>query len=281
MDAVGSRDVSLPAAGIAAQRDALRDTQVDGAITLDAAGRPVADRAMRRLFDYFLIRIGERDLAGVRSDVQQHLRGQLAPAALAQVMAWFDAYVSLQRESAALGATDDLQADLQRRHELRRKRLGDAMAEAWFGEEERDAAYAIARRAVLRDPALDAASRKARLATLAKEYGRDEETDAAQLAIDVEALLDARQASASQRFAEREAMFGKDAAQRLADLDASRAQWNARIADFRARRDGILAHHGLSEAQRKEQVDALLSAFTPEERPRVLVLAGAAGGSAP
>src|SRR5260221_12570780 len=64
--------------------DSLRGTQVDGVVHLDANGQPLADRDLRRMFDYFLTRLGERDAVAIRGDLAAYLRGALHLDAAAQ-----------------------------------------------------------------------------------------------------------------------------------------------------------------------------------------------------
>lgn len=271
----------LPATGAGqetgARRDSLQGTAVDGAIALDAAGKPVPDRAMRRLFDYFLTRLGERDLAAIRDDVRRHLQPRLGAAALAQVLAWFDRYVALERESAALGVGGDLRVDLQRRHALRRRHLGDAVALAWYGDDERALAVAIERRSLLRDPALSAQQRAQRLAALDQASGAA--TDASrtesrlvELVREQSAVFDAQATSPAQRMAEREALFGIAAARRLATLDTRRAQWDGRVSAYRDQRRRLLADTSLTAAERQRRLDGLLAGFNDNERRRVEAL---------
>ncbi|KRA14603.1 lipase secretion chaperone [Lysobacter sp. Root604] len=261
----------------AAADDSLRGTGVDGGLTLNAAGKAVPDRAMRRLFDYFLTRLGERSPATIRDDLRRHLQPRVGAAVLAQVLAWFDAYVALERESAALGASGDLSADLQRRRELRRRRLGATVAQAWYGEDERRLEHAIARQALQRDRGLAPAQRAARLRELDAAYGLDldptrTEGDTVALAMRQSARFEAEGAAPERRYAEREAAFGREAAQRLGELDLRRAQWNRRVAAYRAARSQVLADRGLSAAQRQARLAALLAPFDARERLRVEAL---------
>ena len=154
------------AAGMSA--DSLRGSEVDGGVRLGADGRVVADRELRRLFDYFLSRLGERDPARIRADLLAWLQAQaqLDAGARSEVLQLFDRYVELQRASAALGRSDDLAADLERLSELRRRELGEALAQAWFGEEEAYAASTLQRLALARDSSLDAATRAQRQAEI-------------------------------------------------------------------------------------------------------------------
>lgn len=265
----------------AAAHDSPRDTGVDGAATLDASGRPRADRALRRLFDYFLARSGEQAPEAIRSALALHLHAQLPPPALATVLAWFDAYVALERDSIALArAGGGAEAAFERLRTLRRERLGDELAQAFYAQDEADYDRArqrgLAREALLAQPGLDAGERARRLAELDREA-------AAEPALQASAELDAAMeqsrrferdgASAGERYAERETRYGAAAAQRLAELDPRRAQWQLRLRSYAAQRQRLLADGGLDEAQRRRRLDALLAGFDPNERRRLDALA--------
>ena len=261
----------------AAAGDSLRGTAADGAVTLNAAGKAVPDRAMRRLFDYFLTRLGERPPAAIRDDLRRHLQPRVSAPTVSQVLAWFDAYVALERESAALGVGGDLRTDLQRRRELRQRRLGAAVAQAWYGEDERRLEHAIARQALLREPGLTPVQRAARLRALDVAYGLDldpsrTDSEAVVLAMRQNAQFDAQGVAPERRYAAREAAFGTEAAHRLAALDQRRAHWNRRVAAYRQQRARVLADRGLDEAQRQARLAALLAPFDASERLRIEAL---------
>lgn len=265
------------AADVAAT-DSLRGTEVDGAITLDASGRPIADRGMRRLFDYFLARIGEQSLPAIRAALSAHLSTTYRAPVVSAVLDHYDAYVALMQEMAALSPTGDDLQDAERLHALRRARLGDAIAEAWYGDEERYLQATLARRAIVEDTSLDDAKKAAALAALdasldpAQRAGR-QQTDAMNDAVAQTAGFDAAGTSDAERFAEREKTVGREAAQRLAALDREHAAWNARLADFSAQRQRLLSDTRLSEAARVQAVQALMaSRFDARERLRVDVL---------
>lgn len=255
--------------------DSLRGTEVDGAITLDANGRPIADRGMRRLFDYFLARIGEQPLPAIRAALSAHLSGQFTPTVVAEVLDRYDAYIALTQELAVLSPTGDDLKDAARLHALRRARLGDAIAEAWFGDEERYLQATLARRAILEDGSLDAARKAKALAALdasldpAQRAGRLQ-TDAMNDAVAQTESFDAAAVPEAERFAEREKTYGREAAGRLAELDRDHAAWNSRLADFAAQRRRVLANPSLSGAARAQALQALLaSRFDARERLRV------------
>ncbi|QWF17002.1 lipase secretion chaperone [Lysobacter capsici] len=247
---------------------------------LSARSAPIADRELRRLFDYFISRIGERDERRIRDDLEAYLETGLAPAAVAQVMAWFDSYMTLERSAAALAAAGgDPRAAVVRMRALRRERMGEAIAQAWWGDEDRYLDYTLARQDLIDDRSLDTAQRQRKLAEL------EQTLDPARLALiqqDDQAELSLRQSEdyarrnvpATQRFAERERQYGSQAARRLAELDAQRNRWDGRLRDYARQRQMILGDTSLSSAQREQRLQSLLNrGFDANERRRVDALA--------
>ncbi|MCQ4165225.1 lipase secretion chaperone [Tahibacter harae] len=269
----------LPQAAPAVREDSLRGTEVDGRIRVDAAGNLAADRELRRLFDYFLARLGERNPEQIRADLLAWLQQQTALSASvrAAVLHLFDRYVELQRASAALGRSGDLAADLERLRELRRRELGEELARAWFGEEEDYAALTAQRLALARDTGLDAATRSARLAELDAQLDpqqrevRAQSTDF-QLALAQTAQLDAQQLSPAQRAQQRSELWGEAAAQRLGELDQQELDWNLRLRAYAQARERLLADSALAPSVREVKLQKLLQSFSETERRRVLAL---------
>lgn len=256
-------------------RDSLRDTQIDGAAALDALGRPRADRELRRLFDYFLARSGEQPPEAIRSALALHLHPQLPPPALATVLAWYDAYVALERDSVATAqAAGGADAAFERVRALRRERLGIALADAFYAQDEAD--YRLAQQRAQARGALSAESDPAQRARRAAELN-DEAAAAPALqasaqwhdALAQQQRFERDGADPAARYAAREAQFGAAAAQRLGELDQQRAQWQLRLRSYAAQRQRVLADGGLSQDQRRRRLDALLAGFDPNERRRV------------
>lgn len=273
----GTEATRLPEA---APRDSLRGTDVDGAIHLDANGDPIADRELRRVFDYFLERLGERSPDAIRASLVAWLAqaSGLPARAQARVLEMFDAYVDAEHAAVALAASGDLQNDLARRAALRRERLGAAVADAWFGADERYADYTLRRLALERDASLDMAERLARREVLESDLDPAHaeslrESTEFQHATAQTARLDALDADAAQRHAERATEWGEDAARRLAQLDADKAAWRSRLASYAAERAAIEHDASLPAAIRDARIAALLaSRFDEAERRRVLAL---------
>ena len=269
-----------PQAAALARADSLRGTDVDGGVRVDAQGRVVRDRELRRLFDYFLARLGERSPARIREDLLQWLlqQPQLDAAARADVIALYDRYVELQRASAALGNSGDSSTDLQRLRALRERELGRELAQAWFGEEQDYAAQTLARLAVARDASLDPSVRAQRLAEIdasldpSQRAARSDSTDF-QNAVAQSRQFDAAAASAAQRAEQRRLRWGDAAAVRLAELDQQEASWQLRLQAYAQAREQVFADRGLSPAQRDTRLARLLDDFSDAERRRVLALA--------
>jgi lipase chaperone LimK len=269
-----------PQPSTAAREDSLRGTDVDGGVRLDANGRLVADRELRRLFDYFLARLGERSPEQIRADLLAWLQTQpqLDATARAEVTRLFDRYVELQRASAALGRSSDLRADLQRLRELRERELGVELARTWFGEEQEYAEQTLARLALASDASLDAQTRAQRLAELDRQLdpqqraAREASTDF-QLAVAQSEQLAATDASAQQRAQQRRELWGDEAAVRLAELDQQEASWQLRLRAYAQAREQLFADRSLAPPQREIRLARLLSDFSEAERRRVLTLA--------
>lgn len=269
-----------PQSGTTAREDSLRGTDVDGGVRLDANGRLVADRELRRLFDYFLARLGERSPEQIRADLLAWLQTQpqLDATARAEVTRLFDRYVELQRASAALGRSSDLRADLQRLRELRKRELGIELARTWFGEEQDYAEQTLARLALASDASLDAQTRAQRLAELDRQQdpqqraAREASTDF-QLAVAQSEQLAATDASAQQRAQQRRELWGEEAAVRLAELDQQEASWQLRLSAYAQAREHLFADRGLTPQQREIRLERLLGDFSEAERRRVLTLA--------
>jgi lipase chaperone LimK len=280
-DAVASSAAQRPPQAAAVVReDSLRGTVVDGSVRLDAQGRLVRDRELRRVFDYFLSRLGERDPARIRDDLIAWLQQQpqLDAAARAEALALFDRYVELQHASAALGRSGDLHADLKRLRELRERELGAELAQAWFGADESYAEYTLARLEAERDASLTAQERDTRLAQLeagldpAERAVRDDSTAFQQAVADSDEFADTV-ATAERRAVQRRQRWGDEAAVRLAELDQQEASWQLRLRAYTQAREHLFADRSLVPAQRERRLARLLDDFSENEQRRVLALA--------
>ena len=276
-EVASSASVARDAAGFSMAQSSLRGSEVDGGLAFDAAGRVVPDAGMRRLFDYYLSLIGERDPAQIRQLLQADLVQRHGAARAAEALAYFDRYVAyLQRlADARIDALPRLQDRFDRTVALRRDALGEAMATAFFAEDEARARLTLQRLAIAADATLDREEKARRLAALDADagYAQRQEADTAALAAAQDDELARSHADAAQRAEAREALWGREAAGRLAQLDAERARWDERVADYLAARSGIEADPRLSPADRARALAALRAQrFDAAEQRRIVSL---------
>lgn len=221
----------------------LRDADIDGALHFGPDGRLRPDADLLRRFDFFLALSGERSDADIRRLLLASIADQYGPVAAAEAAAWFDRYLGLRAELAAQLGEADLTRDLAAIERAQRRWFGDH-AEAMFAAENDYRAIAAERMRLQRDTQLSEADRAALEAELdarLPEAVRDDLQQSAnvELAHGQTRQFEQQGLSEAQRRSEREALFGADAAQRLAELDRQRATWDQRVADYVRQRDQL------------------------------------------
>lgn len=265
------------AADFSMARSSLRGSEVDGGLSVDAAGRVVPDMAMRRLFDYHLSLIGERDPAQIRQLLQTYLQQHHGATQAAEALAYFDRYAAYLKRlaDARIDALASPQDRFDKTVALRRELLGEALATAFFADEEALGRLTLARMRIAGDTTLSADEKARRLAALDADagYAQRQEADTASLVAAQDGELARTHADPRQRAEAREALWGKDAAERLAKLDEERARWDARVADYLQARARIDADPRLSEAARAQARAALRAQrFDATEQRRIVSL---------
>ncbi|MFD0725651.1 lipase secretion chaperone [Lysobacter brunescens] len=275
-DADAARDAGANAA-TNAKPGSLRGTEFDGEVRFATDGSVIPDAGLRRLFDHVLSTMGETDLAGVRNLLRSYLQSRFDTARTERVLAVFDRYVAYQRallEAPGARSTDPA-VRLAEARRLRRSLLGDAMAEGFFAEEEALAELSLKRRDIVADPKLSADRKRELLDALDREAGYDARGDAevAELAARQAEDIERRGLTATQRQAERSALWGPEAAERLAVLDAQQADWDARVLRYIEARNRMQQDPRLTPAQREQNITALRAAmFSAPEQRRVVSL---------
>jgi lipase chaperone LimK len=259
----------------------LAGSEPDGGLVRDADGRFVPTRDALDLFDYFLSASGEEPDDRIRARIEAAIRERLDDPAPALDL--LDRYLAYRADARQLYADEfaaslPLERRLQRIRELRRAHFGEELADALFAAEEDRWRVDVERLRVLHDPALAEEERAARLAALDAQLpeavleARAAATAALTLRRD-EARLRAEGASDAELDALREARFGPEAAARLAALDRARAEWDARVAAYRAERERVAAETPEDAEAREAALAALRDAhFTGAERLRVEAL---------
>lgn len=255
----------------------LGGAEIDGEVRVDAAGRLVPDIGLRRLFDQLLSLYGELDQGSIRRLVADLVSRRYGEAVTREVLAVYDRYVAYLAAvaDARLGAVADLRERHARARALRREHLGDDLAAAFFAAEERLAEHTLARIEIARDRSLDAETRAARLEALdaaAPPAIRDARREAtlADLLAEQDRQFDALAIDPDTRTAERTALFGAEAAARLAAVDAAEAAWRRRLVDYARIAAKIRSDGRLDAAARAAALEAELARrFDEAEQRRV------------
>lgn len=261
----------------------LRGTRPSGGLAVDESGHFVPGPEALRFFEYWLSAKNELPVADLVVLIRTAIRERLAPPADAEAEAFLGDYLDYLAagDAAFRGPGVAESADVERRfqwiRELRREHFGPELAERLFGEEEQAARLHLERRGIREDAGLERAERLERLEALEASYpeaqreARARATEALRHAREEAALREAG-ASEAEIDALREARFGPVAAVRMRELDAQRAAWERRLADYRSERDARLA--ALDDPAARAAGLAALRAerFSPEEARRVALL---------
>ncbi|SOZ15910.1 lipase chaperone [Cupriavidus taiwanensis] len=243
----------------------------------DAAGNLRLTRALRTYFDYFLS--ARHDAGGidaldpvVHDDIRRHVPQPAAGQAWQLWRRYVACLAEIQPEAARkpLAAADgtldaqqvqQLRALLAQRNAARQRCLPE-VAQAWFGDEQAYDEAMLARLEIVTQAGLDDAQRRQRLAEL--DPTLPEPLRAASAA-------SARPQAISQTISELQAAgrttqdigaalaqaYGPEVAQRYQQQAQAEQSWQQRYDDYAARRAQIEAFAGLSEQDRRQQLDTL------------------------
>jgi lipase chaperone LimK len=253
----------------------LRETEPDGAVTLAADGSLRYDRALRRLFDYWLSLVGELSHADIRALVEAWLTERHPPRVVAQALDAYDRYLrylaEVDRVGASVGSADPAQR-LALLKQLRRQQLGAELATAFFAEQEAYEDWSLARWQLSRDPALSEAERESRMAaieaTLPDALRADLQSQRrTEAEVSLSQRIDEELTDPAARAAARRDAFDPETAARLDQLDVERQQWAERLAAYR----GFLKTlEGLDATTREQRRAAYLGQhFAPHEAQRI------------
>ena len=248
--------VPLPSAApidsSAEPNNSLRDTAVDGEVSLSPDGSVRLTLELRRRFDYYLSRAGEMPGAQLIIWIEAQFNASYSPAVASQLKGLLAQYRSYLRELNA--QTPRLEAltpplRLQALAELRIRTLGKEMAEAFFASEQAWDTFTQDRLELAHDSSITPALRAQREQELLQRLPHElAQSYAEQKALD--SKLDvALPVAESERFAARERLFGTEAAARFAALDQNQAAFEGRVRSYLNAR---AQQHALSDAARAQ-----------------------------
>ncbi|MDK3021762.1 lipase secretion chaperone [Cupriavidus taiwanensis] len=263
-------------AGVAAW-PSLSGVEMPAGPETDAAGNLRLTRALRTYFDYFLS--ARHDAGGIDRlgpVVHDDIRRRVPQPAAGQAWQLWQRYVACLAEIepqaarkplAEAGGTLDaaqvqqLRALLAQRNAARQRWLPE-VAQVWFGDEQAYDEAMLARLEIAAQAGLDDAQRRQRLAeldaTLPEPLRAAREASARPQAISATiAALQAAGRSAQDIGAALAQAYGAEVAQRYQQQAQIEQSWQRRYDDYAARRAQIETFAGLSEQDRRQQLEAL------------------------
>ena len=161
---------------------------------------------------------------------------------------------------------------------LRRKHMGDDVADAFWGFEEKIDQYSLGKMKIVKDKELSEEEKKIQLKELeeilpedVKENRRQEKTlkdlaketqDMAEKGVDPEEI-----------FEKRKKVLGEEGAKRWLELDKERDEWKTRLFEFRNLKKDIINKKDISQEEKDQQIEELKdSLFVEKEKIRVNVI---------
>lgn len=266
----------LPAVAAALADSSLRGTLPDGALRFDANNRLIVDADLRRHVEWWLSLLGEVPIARIRELLQANL-ANYTPDQARQALAFFDRWIDYLQAADGLSTAGETGARLSALSDLRQRWFG-ADAQGLFGDEEAYTRAVLARQDALTDPTFTAEQRAEAVALADAELDENQramrQASRDPLLASVQtSQFEALNTAPEQRHEERAALWGDKAADRLAQLDQERAQWDARMQAFRSERQQILNDSSLTPEQHQAGIEALLERdFSDPEARRAQAL---------
>lgn len=258
-------------------KTSLFNTDPPGIPRLDANGNLVVNSGFRDLLDYFLALRGELSRADIRALAANFFELHLQGEALQKALTLYDQYAEFFSQLAVLEINSDgienLQERLQQKIDLRRKYLGDELADAFFGDEEAYDEFSL-KRVELNRSELDASQREeameSAMASLPPEMlVRKEQIEQQEQMMEETRKLKKAGASSAEIYQYQLLQGNVDIAERYQALSLQRQAWSQRYLDYRDRLKTI--ENGSANPQ--EQASAIIQlqgeAFSEEERLRV------------
>lgn len=236
------------------------------------AGDSFLTPALRHQFDALLLEAGEVRDPGALKQRLAALAQQQFPASHAQrATELLDRYVNYRvalsglKPPADIGDPRALRQSLEQRQRLRERHFDEAEYQALFGAEEELDRFTLARLEIQRHPQLTPEQKDEALRRAEQELGASQRAARAEatqhLAVAAQtAALDSQGAADAERYRQRRALHGDEAAHRLAVLDQENRAWQARLAQY----DAARATLPTSEAEALRQ-----RLFSPQEQLRL------------
>lgn len=226
----------------------LSQTQIAGDWAVDANGVLRPDLALRKRFEHYMLALGHVTPAEIRLLIEDEARKAHGEKTAADIIGVYDKYMAVRsqqpRHRLVLNERDTWEPAFQEQKAIRRQLMGVPWAEAFFKAEEDE------------------------FVRFSAQADGQSGPDKADLNMPVPQMGPGKDAHAVH--AERVALYGEAAAQRLAQADVEWADWERRLAAAKAQWQYLQSSAELSDVQRQQGLDQYIdSHFPPDERMRV------------
>jgi lipase chaperone LimK len=235
-------------------------SQPDGAIHLDANGKVIIDKDLKRLFDYYLSAIGELPLDQMRKYLQQFASEQLNPDQLQQLLDYFDQYHNYLNKAdlfaESIGDDLSMQEKMKLLSEFRTESLGIEMAEAFFGSEQQYIEFVMT-------------EKNSEEWTAQQQQWLQAENQATEfqdVVLENQEFANTENLNSTEVYQYRVEEYGQEAADRLSQLDQQRAQWQTVVDSYFQQRQQIENQQG------SISIEQLNSNYTPQDMRRLEAL---------
>lgn len=268
----------------------LAGTEVDGGFEVDANGHLRITKGIRQTFDYFLSTVGEESISTIMARIKAYIRHRLKDPAASEAERLLASYAAYKQALAALPTIqpqadgglnlEAIQQQMTQVQSLRSQYLSQEVIAAFFGDEDVYDRYTVSRLQVLQNKGLSDKQRAQQLAMLQQQLppALQQSLKVTNSVQDLNALTadwKKRGGTAQELRDIREALVGRDAADRLERLDSENADWERRMSDWLSQRDALLTTIGLDDSDKHAQLSQLRSKlFSAEEILRVQALEG-------
>lgn len=260
----------------------LQGTQIDCALNATPAGQLVLNSNIRNCFEYFLTQMGEKSLSVIDQQIQAHLAKILPANAAQQATDLWQRYLKYREAEGTLKVSSNtsdpehLQRVFNALNQLRQQYFKPAEIEALFGDEMTYNQYTIDRISIMENKSLTPTQKaqqiKQRFAQLPADLQQNiQEMSKLQDLRELTQQLKAKNASKAELRQMREQLVGAAAADRLEQLDQSRASWQNRINSYLNQREAIL-NSKQADQDKQAAIDALRARqfSKPEEQQRAI-----------
>lgn len=234
----------------------------------DDLGTDLSPEALEELQD--LIRIGLPGGAGEEAAriMKSYYELRVAEEALSQQAEALSMTTTTEEPESAAAAAERYEKLVQ----LRRRHLGDEIADGLFAVEEIQARHMLSTVAIQQNTDLSDEEKQAELATLQESLNERllalGELAPEQVAAEEVKRLRRSGASDAEIFASREALLGPVKAQELATADQEEARWQSRFENYWTARRNVM-QASLDDAERERQIEQLMDQyFGPAEQER-------------